>query len=197
MARFLYSLGVFFLIATCSTSAQSGSHSQDYYRSFWNPAYHGQRLDYCTIGERVCGLPVANRYCQLIGYETADQQVIDYTTRSTRYIDSCKRCKGWHCKGFLLVRCRGELTHKPVSAYYYREQAFVFPRFNHSRVDWCYEDGKGCGQRAAYSFCRRMGYMRAQKYKMDAHVSQTRALGNHKWCLGDACNAFSSITCYR
>ena len=197
MTRFLDPLRVFFFTVIFIASAQAGSHAQDYYRNFWSPAYHGQRLDYCSSGERECGLPVANRYCQLMGYEKASQQVIDYTARSTHYMDSTKGCKGWHCKGFLLVRCLGELTHKPVSAYYYREQVFVFPRFNHSRVDWCYEDGKGCGARAAHSFCRRMGYMRAQKYKMEAHVAQTRALGNHKWCVGHACNAFSRITCYR
>lgn len=197
MDRIFYSLRVFFLGLICLTSVQAGTNPQDYYRTFWNPAYHGQRLGYCAVGERACGMPVANRYCQLMGYESADQQVVDYMTRLTHYMDSAKRCNGWNCKGFMLVRCKGRLTHKPVSAYSYREQVFVFPRFNHRRVDWCYEDGQGCGQRAAYSFCRRMGFMRAQKFKQQAHVSETRAIGNRKLCLGQGCNAFSSITCYR
>ncbi len=190
-------LKVFFFSVLCISVAEAGVNPQHFYRSVWNPTYHGKRLDYCAMGERVCGLPVAHRYCQLLGYEHADQQVIDYAVRSTYFMDTHKGCNGWHCKGFMRIRCKGELTHQPVNAYYYRKQVFVFPRFNHSRVDWCYEDGKGCGRRAAYSFCRRMGYMRAQEYKIQAHVSQTRSIGNRKWCVGPACNAFSRITCYR
>ena len=178
-------------------AAQAGTNSQNYYRSVWNPTYQGKRLDYCAMGERVCGLPVANRYCQLLGYENAARGVVDYAVRSTHYMDTHKGCKGWNCKGFMLIRCQGELTHKPAKAYYYRKQAFVFPRFEHSRVDWCYEDGQGCGLRAAYSFCRRMGYARAKEYKIQTHVSETRSIGNRKWCVGPTCNAFTSITCYR
>lgn len=170
---------------------------QNYYRTFWNPAFHGYRLDYCVAEGKKCGLPVATHYCQLLGYEKATQQIIDYNVGMTQSFSSRKPCKGWQCNGFMMIRCMAKFTHKPVSSYYYRAQQFVFPRFNHGRVDWCYEDGKGCGQRAATSFCRRMGYTRAKHYKIQAHVSETRAIGNHKVCVGKDCNAFSSITCYR
>ncbi len=186
----------FFLILLVLSNAHAGTKDQNYYRTFWDPAYHGSRLDYCVVGNQ-CGEPVANHYCELMGYEKSVQQVIDYNVGKTQAFSGRKPCKGWQCNGFTLIRCMAKFTHKPVSAYYYRSQAFVFPRYNHTRVDWCYEDGKGCGQRAAKSFCRRMGYMRAQHYKIQNHVSQTRSIGNHKVCVGDGCNAFSSITCYR
>lgn len=184
------------LIFLVLSHAHAGSQ-QNYYRTFWSPAYHGPRLDYCMAGNKACGLPVANQFCQLMGYERATQQVIDYNVGMTQAFASRKPCKGWQCNGFTLIRCIAKFTHKPVSSYYYRSQVFVFPRFNHSRVDWCYEDGTGCGQRAAQSFCRRMGYERSKQYKIQTHVSQTRALGNHKVCVGEDCNAFSRITCYR
>jgi len=186
-----------FLLLLLLCNAHAGNRDQNYYRTFWNPAFHGARLAYCLSGDKQCGLPIANQYCQLMGYEKAVQQVIDYNVGEAQYFNCRKPCRGWQCNGFSLIRCVGKITHKPASVYYYRSQEFVFPRFNHNRVDWCYEDGKDCGHRAAWSFCRRMGFEREQSYKIQHHVSQTRAIGNHKVCVGDACNAFSSITCHR
>lgn len=187
----------FLLIALVFSNAHAANHQQNYYRTFWSPLFQGQRLDYCMAGGKDCGLPVANHYCQLMGYERSTQQAVDYNVGKTQAFLTRKPCKGWQCNGFMVIRCVAKLTHKPVSTYYYRSKKFVFPRFNHGRVDWCYEDGKGCGQRAAKSFCRRMGYERAEDYKIQAHVSETRAIGNHKVCVGEQCNAFNSITCYR
>ncbi len=144
-----------------------------------------------------CGLPVANHYCRLMGYDHAVQQAIAYHVGQSQAFSRRKPCKGWQCNGFQLIRCVAKFTHKPASSYYYRSQEFVFPRYEHSRVDWCYEDGKGCGKRAALSFCRRMGYLRAQNFKIQHHVTQTRAIGNHRVCVGGGCNAFSRIGCYR
>lgn len=184
------------LILLVTSSAHAGNQ-QNYYRTFWNPVYHGHRLNYCMSEGQKCGMPVANHYCQLMGYEQAIKQVIDYQVGMTQAFSERKPCKSWQCNGFTLIRCKAKFTHQPASSYYYRSQAFVFPRYNHHRVDWCYEDGKGCGQRAATSFCRRMGYERASLYKIQTHVSQTRAIGNHQVCVGNDCNAFSRITCYR
>ncbi len=176
-----------------------GAHAskQDYYHTFWNPGFHGQRLDYCMGADKACGLPVAKQYCQRMGYDDATQHMIDYNVGKTQAFLNRKPCKGWQCNGFTLIKCKAKFTHQPISSYYYRQQEFVFPRFNHERVDWCYEDEKGCGKKAATSFCRRMGYLRAKHYKIQPHVSQTRAIGNHKVCVGNHCNAFSRIVCYR
>ena len=185
-----------FLLFVILNNAHAGLQ-QNYYRTFWSPEFHGHRLDYCMAQGKQCGLPVANRYCQLMGYERSNQHVMDYNVGMTQDFVNRKPCKGWQCNGFMKIRCVNKLTHHPVSAYYYRAQEFVFPRFNHDRVDWCYEHGKGCGLRAAQSFCRRMGYARAKHYEMQDHVSQTRAIGNHEVCVGEDCNAFSRIVCYR
>jgi hypothetical protein len=185
-----------FVILLLISTAHAGN-PQNYYRTFWRPAYHGQRLDYCMAEGKACGLPVAHHYCQLMGYEKADQESIDYNVGKTTSFTSCVPCKGWPCNGFTLIRCVSKFTHKPASTYYYRSHKFVFPRYNHARVDWCYKDGKGCGQRAATSFCRRMGYERVKRFEIQRHVSQTQAISNHRVCLGDRCNGFGYITCYR
>ena len=170
---------------------------QQYSRNFWNPVYQGHSLDYCSADGKECGPSIANRYCQMMGYEVATQQVVSHDVGNTRHIVGGRGCKGLQCKGFSKIRCVSKFKHKPIPSYYYRTQTFVFPRFNHRRVDWCYQNGHGCGGVAAHSFCRRMGYMQAKKYTIDPHISETRTLGNHQLCLGHKCNAFRSISCYR
>ena len=170
---------------------------QNFYRNFWNPTYHIQRLNFCTVDGKECGLAVANKYCKMMGYERAKESLIDYNVGLTNYLLSSAQCRGWGCNGFTLITCIGNFSNKPTPNYYYRSQRFVFPRFNQYRVDWCYENGRGCGQRAAYSFCRRMGYMHAQGYKKQDHVPATKAIGNQKLCFGEGCHGFYSITCFR
>lgn len=169
----------------------------NYYRNFWRPQYHGNSLSYCMQGPRGCGACVADRYCQLLGYERAATYRIEYNVGLTNYLLSKAQCKGWSCHGFKLIKCQAKLTHKPPKAYYYRSKQFVFPRFNHYRVDWCYQDRQGCGQRAAHSFCRRLGYTAATQYTKQPHVPATRALGDQRLCFGDTCEGFRQITCHR
>ncbi len=171
--------------------------NNDFFRNFWNPTYRGQRLNYCSFDGQKCGIPVAREYCQLLGYKDSDKAIIDYNLGITHYLKTRARCRGWECNGFMLIRCVGELSHKPPHSYYYRSQRFVFPRFNHYPVDWCYEDKKGCGQRAAFSFCRRMGYMKAKSFEKRTAVPSTKALGNQKLCFGKQCNGFKYISCFR
>ena len=168
-----------------------------FYRNFWYPTYMIQRLDYCLFNGSECGETVANRYCKMLGYEKAGEQIIDNNVGLTNYLLSRAYCKGWKCNGFKLITCVGTFSHKPVKDIYYRSMRFVYPRFDHYRVDWCYDNGTKCGKRVAYSFCRRMGYMHAQGFKKQDNVSATKALGNQKLCFGHQCSGFSEITCYR
>ncbi|MDA9272201.1 hypothetical protein N9Q05_02340 [bacterium] len=192
-----YSKWLFVMILLWTTAVNAVTQQQNYYRNFWSPLYRGERLDYCMQGAQSCGSCVANRYCRIMGYEKASAQTIDYNVGLTHYLLTHAQCKGWTCNGFKLIRCAAKLTHNPPKAYFYRSEEFAFPRYAHYRVDWCYENGRGCGQRSANSFCRRMGYMKAKQYKKQTHVMATRALGNQRLCFGDTCNAFSQITCYR
>jgi hypothetical protein len=188
---------VLLLSILLSLQVNAETHQQHYSRNFWSPTYQTQRLNYCSLDGKMCGLAVANKYCKMMGYERADEALIDYGVGLTNYLLSQAQCKGWRCNGFMLITCVGNFSHKPEKNYYYRSQRFAYPRFDHYRVAWCYENAKGCGQRAAFSFCRRMGYMNAQYYKKEEDISATKALGNQQLCFGEDCDGFSSITCYR
>lgn len=197
MALFRHLTIVLLFATSMLGQAKTDNHQQNFYRNFWSPTYHIQRLNYCTLDGKQCGLAVASQYCKMLGYEKASEEIIDYNVGLTNYFLIRAQCKGWNCNGFTLITCVGNFPHKPAKDYYYRLKRFVFPRFGHYRVDWCYENGQGCGQHAAHSFCRRMGFMNAHEYKKQEHVSATKAIGNHKLCFGKTCDGFSSITCYR
>jgi hypothetical protein len=137
------------------------------------------------------------KYCQIMGYKKADKKIIANNIGFSNYLGSNQKCKGWQCNSFKLIRCVGEISNKPDKIYSYRYRRFYFPRFDNYRIDWCYENGKGCGKTAAYSYCKRLGYLKARNYKKQDFVPATKALGNQKLCFGKGCLGFSQITCYR
>lgn len=173
------------------------------YRNFWQPYYHGVRLNHCLPDAKTCGLPVATYYCQLMGYAKADQQIIANNVGLTRFLQAPDKspmhleCRGWRCNGFKTIRCVGEKRHQPPKTYHYRKRRFVFPRYNHYRVAYCYDGDKGCGRRVATSFCRRMGYMQSLSFHFQNAIAATQAIGNQKLCFGGECRAFAYIDCFR
>lgn len=171
--------------------------SQYYHRDFWATAYHGGRLSYCMFDGVTCGMKVANQYCHLMGYEKASRAVIEYNVGLTNYLASNSSCRGWGCHGFNLIECSNKIIHKPEAPYYYRLKKFAFPRFEHYRVDWCLEKNKHCGRSTAYSFCRRLGYMKEKSYKKETGLPATKTLGTHELCFGSKCSGFKEIICYR
>lgn len=185
------------MVAVLSICTSTMAASEWYTHDFWGPRLHGKRLSYCLADNKTCGKEVADKYCQMQGYDGSRRTTIDYNLGVTRYLDSTKNCVGWTCSGFKLLQCSAQTLHKPRRAYYYRTQTFVMPRFNHYRVDWCYENGHDCGERAAFSFCRRLGFMKASRFKQEKGLAATRALGNQRLCFDNNCQGFSSITCHR
>ncbi|ASQ46334.1 hypothetical protein [Legionella clemsonensis] len=192
-ARIVASIIIGLLCINTSIAARS----DNFYRNFWLPKYHGERLNYCNFDGKECGLALATRYCKLMGYAYADQQIIDHNVGLTNFLFCNARCKGWRCNGFKTIRCVANMSHNPPRAYHYRLRRYVYPRFNNYRVDWCYNGRQGCGRRAAFSFCRRMGYLSVRRYAIEKHIAATEAIGNQKLCFGILCNAFKYIDCYR
>lgn len=177
--------------------AAASSSSQIYHRDFWYPTYHIERLNYCLIDGKTCGRKVATQYCHLMGYQEARRVKIAYNVGLTHYLATNSACKGWRCNGFKVIECINKIVHKPAAPYYYRSRKFVLPRFDHYRVAWCLEKNKKCGKPAAFSFCRRLGYMKASGFKKENAVVATRAIGSRELCFGADCSGFSEITCYR
>ncbi len=194
--NYLKIIVVFSLFAMINLS-YSSDLNQTFHRNFWSPTYHGQRLNYCAIDGKTCGTPVANEFCKLLGYKLATKALIEHNVGLTNYVLSRAQCQGFTCDGFKLINCSGKFKKKPVKNYYYREHRFAVPRFDQYRIDWCYEEGRGCGKKSATSFCKRMGYIKAKHYEQDFKVPATKALGNQKLCFGQSCSGFSTITCYR
>lgn len=190
-------LVILFSLLAMMHSGHANVREQNAYRDFWSPTYHGQRLAYCTLNGKKCGAAVADCYCRKMGYQRASTQIMEHNVGISNYLNSRAQCQGWRCNGFKLIQCVGVVKHQPPAKYHYRSRRFAAPRIGHYRVDWCYENSKGCGQRAAYSFCRRMGYLKAQEYKKAPHLPATKALGNQRLCFGNECEGFSYITCYR
>ena len=185
------------LLSVFGACAQAKANSSEFYRSFWYPLYHGEALAYCSKDDKQCGEPVAVSYCKMMGYTGVKQSLIAHNVGLTHYVNNQGECKGWKCSGFKLIVCKGELPNQHDHAYAYRSTDFVLPRFEHYRVDWCYKLGKECGARAAYSFCRRMGYSSASAYEKQENISATKSLGDHQLCFGKTCHGFSRITCHR
>lgn len=182
-------LGIFALFLSTATASVESIN-------FWQPYYHGLRLNYCLLDGSECGLPVATKYCRMMGYEKANKAVIDNNVGLTRFLFMRMTCKGWECNSFKVIRCIGKVSHTPPKVYHYTLRRFVFPRFDNYRVDWCYNGKTNCGRKAAHSFCRRMGFMGVRRFKRQDQVAATKAIGNQKLCFGNLCKGFAKIDCY-
>ena len=197
MINFRRFLVFIFMLCFFSLQLNANGLQNKAFRTIWHPTYLGERLDYCSFDGKECGKEVANRYCQMLGYDYSSQNVIAYNVGLTNYLASRAQCKGWRCNGFMTISCSIGLSHNPPKPYHYREKQFAYPRYNDYRVDWCYDKNKGCGARAANSFCSRMGFLQAKHFVKEAQISATKSIGSQELCFGHQCNAFKSILCYR
>ena len=185
-----------FMMILCIAHVTAHARGQ-FFRSFWYPMYHGERLAYCTRDEKKCGQDIARAYCQEIGYAEAKDQRIEHNVGKTYFWEQGGECLGWKCDGFLLISCAGKFKSHPPKEYTYRIKVFMYPRFENHRVDWCLNQGKSCGHPAAYSYCRRMGYSKDKQYTQDEHVPATKTLGDRSLCYGKKCRGFEKIECQR
>jgi hypothetical protein len=197
MAHRRYILLCLLAFFCCTGALNASNNTNKAMRSFWHPTFLGQQLDYCTVNGIECGKEVANRYCKMLGYDYSNNNIIAYNIGLTNYIDTRAQCKGWRCNGFMTIDCVLNLSHKPPKPYHYQEKKFAYPRYNDYRISWCYNQGAGCGRRAANSFCSRMGFMQAKQFEKEPAVNATQAIGSHELCFGDSCDAFKLIVCSR
>ncbi|KTC80012.1 hypothetical protein Lche_2032 [Legionella cherrii] len=197
MINFRYVMFLVFLFCSFSSHSNTNGKHNKAFRNFWHPTFLGERLDYCTVDGKECGKIVADRYCQMLGYDYSSDNEIAYNIGLTHYLSTGESCKGWRCNGFMTIACVTNLSHTPPKPYHYREKRFAVPRFNDYRVDWCYDQKQGCGSRAANSFCSRMGFLQAKYFVKETQVSATKTIGSQELCFGNQCNAFKLIVCYR
>lgn len=188
---------VLFMFCAFIGQVDAAERSIKAFRDFWHPNFLDERLAYCTMDGKECGKQVADRYCQMLGYDYSSKHVIAYNVGLTHFLSTRIECKGWQCNGFMMIGCATGLSHTPPKPYHYREKQFVYPRYNNFRVDWCYDQHKGCGMHAANSFCSRMGYIQAKRIIKEVRVSATKSIGSQELCFGMECNGFREIICSR
>lgn len=184
------------ILSSLFNAAHAAVSPNKAFRTFWHPTFQGARLDYCSVDGKECGKAVANRYCQILGYDYASQNIIAYNIGLTHYLTTRVQCTGWRCNGFMSISCARNLSLAP-KPYHYQQKEFTHPRYNEFRVDWCYQRNQGCGAKAANSFCSRMGYLAAQRFVRESNVGATKAVGTEELCFGTQCKAFQTIVCER
>jgi hypothetical protein len=170
----------------------------NFYRTIWHPSYHNMRLNWCDQQQKNCGMQVAKQYCRQLGYPEVIKIKKATDIGLSRYIDSNVECNTPYCDGFSFIKCgANQLADGDYYTTQVRKKVFYYPRLKEVRIDWCFEKGKRCGKRAAYAFCRAMGYSNAKGFKQDSQVSQTRTIGGNDLCVGRKCKSFSEIQCVR
>lgn len=189
-------LGLLLLLG--QSFAESNNNLQKItYRSFWQPVYLGARLNYCDSTNQICGSKLADKYCKLMGYDKVLNNEIAYNLGYTHALPHKTHCNNLSCNGFKYINCMRSLVKSRPASYYYRQKLFVSPRWQHHRIDWCYTQRSGCGLKAANSFCKRVGFMKAKSFIKEQPLSCTKHIGSDQLCLGSTCSGFKTIVCYR
>lgn len=160
-------------------------------QTFPEPAFNGNRIDWCYLWGEQCGLPAANRYCTIVNYDRAAAAKIasDIGAQTpTITLGDGKVCADASCDGFDYIRCERDQPTK----------SFDKPSFQGKRVDWCYESGGQCGQPAADRFCSMNYFTKAESFAIAEGIgrrSPTISIADGAICNGPQCDGFASITC--
>jgi hypothetical protein len=75
---------------------------------------------------------------------------------------------------------------------------FNRPKQGNQLLDWCFDWGTGCGEKAASAWCKSKGFGKAQRFSQlpDVGGSQpTRLIGSGAVCDQNICDAFRYIVC--
>ena len=180
-----------------SISSQVIANQDKYmYKNFWNPKIRNLPLAACFLTKPGCGMAVADEYCKYLNYEKARSFKIAPNVGLTHFFDQTAKCQGWGCDSLSLIECEKKFP-KTHELYKYKYIKFEYPRYEHHRIDWCFEKHKDCGKKVAYSFCRRMGYITTVGFSKEAPLANTRYLANGGLCYGENCAGFKSISCKR
>jgi len=80
-----------------------------------------------------------------------------------------------------------------------KTEVYLAPKQGKVWLAYCYEPGKGCGEKAANTWCKDKGFKSAKHWEVQhqdkGKVRATRYIGSDGTCKSHGCDAFSSITC--
>ncbi len=160
-------------------------------KTFNQPRYFDDRLDWCLTWGTDCGKPAALAFCNRRRFEDVvvfRAEVVGKSAR-TRLIGSNQVCSGQSfCTAFAYITCT-----KPIS----NERVFANPVWNGNRLDACLQWGANCGKPAADAFCRANYFSESFHSVLDAEPgrSTTRLIGTNQVCNQPFCVGFQQIIC--
>ncbi|MGD1878234.1 MAG: hypothetical protein ACFB13_12125 [Kiloniellaceae bacterium] len=79
-----------------------------------------------------------------------------------------------------------------------QEQTFRFPVHQVYRLNFCLENGQGCGEPAANAWCKDSGFARSSRWTQEENIGAlypTVYLGSGGICDKFLCDGFEEITC--
>ncbi len=169
---------------------------------FKQPRYRGNAVDKCLYsrGDRQCGKPAADRFCELNGYRESITYDLHERHGNTFLLGSESQCRGSSCDAFRAVACRQPTnssgrppTFPPGNGGSGTDNFFNTPTTNGYPVDKCLYPNRSCGQVTADAFCQSKGYRRADNFRI-ASARNSWYLKEGRLCNRN-CEAIYSVRC--
>jgi hypothetical protein len=186
-------------------------------KTFDNPTFGGDRLDWCVNWGEGCGGPAATAWCKTVGFDEAidSKQAPDIgASTPTRLIATREICDQSYCDGFTSITCatvaaplpapppapiKATETPSTPEAPPVEETAdemFRNPMLNDVRLNWCFDGDSGCGKKAAEAWCAQQEFRTAKDFKYVSGIKSTIQIGTGKTAK-KAAKAFSRVTCVK
>ena len=159
-------------------------------RTYEQPRYMDDRLDWCLNWGYNCGKAAALAFCHRRRFEDVKSFEAEVVGRSaqTRLMGSDQVCNADFCTAFSYITCSGPISHERVKGN---------PEWKGYRLDVCLvPDGYCGGKQAADRFCSQIGFSDALDFTPDREPSNkpTRSIGTGAICER-GCKGFQQIIC--
>ena len=158
-------------------------------KTFQQPRYLDDRLDWCMKWGSDCGKPVAEAFCHRRRYEnvTAFEAEVVGRSAQTRLMGTDQLCNGDNCTGFSFITCSA-----PIGM----DRVFGNPTWKGYRLDVCWLGTGYCGKWSADAFCKAQGFSESLDSTPDREPGNTptRAIGNNQICE-KGCKGYQQIIC--
>jgi hypothetical protein len=205
---------VFALMALCFSFGLAEAEN----KTFENPMFGTNRLDWCADWGKGCGAEAATAWCKSNAYDRSVgvQQAPDIgATAPTKLIATGEVCDQSYCDGFASITCaKAELptapppitpeapaadAEVPAAAPVVAKAAdevFKNPMHEGIRLNWCLNGQSGCGKKAAEAWCVQQGFSTAKDFKYVSAIKPTIQIGTGE-TNKKASKAFSRVTCVK
>lgn len=182
-ARLFVASAVFLAVVSCGSAASALDE-----KTYNQPRWFDDRLDWCLNWSADCGKPAADNFCKRRRYTGASRFAAESGVGRTRVSGTNQICSGSFCTGFKYITCYG-----PVPT----QRVFQNPEWKGYRLDMCLNWGTNCGKPAADAFCRSEGFTESTYSVPDPEPGRgsTCLIGTSQICDQKFCVGFQMITC--